>query len=150
MPQHHRNTLHDLQGAKRIKINGIYFIKDIRLMKEENFHHLSAKIENMLNGWRSRQLSLLGKILIYKTFGLSQVIYVLSVIELGPHQHKGIDTMFNNFLWGRELNGASTTSRIGRERLNTRIEYGGFGMIQYERILEGIHCRQLSKMYDRT
>jgi hypothetical protein len=101
-------------------------------MREENFDHLTMKIENMLKGWRARHLSLLGKILIYKTFGLSQVIYVLSVIRLNNNQYKKIDIMFNNFIWGREL-GASG---------------GGFGMIQYDKILEGIHCRQLAKMYD--
>ncbi len=141
---------HHLQGAKSIKLNGVLFHKDVRRMKEENFNILTNKIENMLSRWRSRQLSLLGKILIYKTFGLSQVIYILSVLGLNPHQYKRIDIMFNNFLWGRELGEASTTSRIGRERLNTPMEYGGFGMIQYEKILEGIYCRQLSKMYDRA
>jgi hypothetical protein len=141
---------HYLQGTKSIKINGVVFHKDIIQMKEENFNHLIVKIEKMLSGWRTRQLSLLGKILIYKTFGMSQVIYVLSVIGLSLNQYKRIDTMFNNFLWGRELGRAGTGSRIGRERLNTPIEYGGFGMIQYERILEGIYCRQLSKMYDHA
>jgi len=139
-----------IKGAKSVKINGVYFNKDLVQMKNDNFIHLTNKIENMLTGWRARNLSLLGKILIYKTFGMSQVIYILSVATLNQNQYKKIDTMFNNFLWGRELAVVTVNSRIGRERLNTPIEYGGFGMIQYERILEGIYCRQLSKMYDQT
>jgi hypothetical protein len=56
--------------------------------------------------------------------------------------------MFSNFLWGRELAGVDSGGRIGRERLNTPIELGGFGMIPYEKVLNAINCRQLSKLYD--
>jgi hypothetical protein len=140
---------HCIRGSKAVKINGIAFNKYIPQMKEENFNVLVTKIEKMLIGWKARQLSLLGKVLIYKTFGMSQVIYTLSIISLNAHQYRKIDMMFQNFLWGRDLNNLSSTARIERSRLNTQIEYGGFGMVQYERILEGVYCRQLSKMYDR-
>jgi zinc-binding in reverse transcriptase len=140
---------HCIRGTKAVKINGIAFNKDIPQMKEENYNGLVTKIEKMLVGWKARQLSLLGKILIYKTFGMSQVLYTLSIISLNAHQYKKIDMMFQNFLWGRDLNNMSRGARIERSRLNTRIEYGGFGMVQYERILEGVYRRQLSKMYDK-
>jgi exonuclease III len=139
---------HILQGSRSVKINGIVFNKDINLMKTDNFNYLVGKIEKMLMGWRARQLSLLGKILIYKTFGMSQVIYVLSIISLSVAQYKKLDKMFYNFLWGRDLGDTSTRARIGRERLNTPIEYGGFGMVDYESVLEGVYCRQLAKLYN--
>jgi exonuclease III len=144
----YQGRVYRLRGAKSVKINGVVFDKDIDLMKLENFNHLVNKIEKMLNGWRARQLSLLGKILIYKTFGLSQVIYILSIISLSVAQHKKLRIIFNNFLWGRDLADPSTRARISRERLNTPIEYGGFGMVEYERILEGVYCKQLAKMYN--
>jgi len=139
---------HCLKGSRSVKINGIYFNKEPAAMREENLNNMLNKIENMLRGWRARHLSLLGKILIYKTFGMSQVIYVLSVIVLEPNQYKKINSMFSNFLWGRELAGVDSGGRIGRERLNTPIELGGFGMIPYEKVLNAINCRQLSKLYD--
>jgi hypothetical protein len=139
---------HNLKGAKSVKINGIVFNKDIDAMKGENFTHLVSKIGSMLMGWRARQLSLLGKILIYKTFGMSQVIYMLLIISLSAAQYKKLKIMFNNFIWGRDLMDPSTKSRISSERLNTPIEYGGFGMVDYERILEGVYCKQLGKMYN--
>ncbi len=61
------------------------------------------KITSMLAGWRARQLSLLGRILIYKMFGLSQVIYTFSITELDGKQYKKLDMIFNNFIWDREL-----------------------------------------------
>jgi len=139
---------HLLQGRKSVKINGIIFDKNERRMQEDNFILLMDKISKMLAGWSARGLSLLGKILIYKTYGLSQVIYVLSVIRLNIRQYKTIDKAFNNFLWGRLLHSESNQSRISKERLNTPIQYGGFGMISYEQVLDGIICRQLAKLYD--
>jgi len=63
----YRDKEHCLQGIKKVKINGITFSKDERQMVEDNFNTLVVKIENMLSGWKARNLSLLGKILIYKT-----------------------------------------------------------------------------------
>jgi hypothetical protein len=51
-----------------VKINRIIFNKEKSKMKEENFNNLMVKINNMFAGWRARGLSLLEKILIYKTF----------------------------------------------------------------------------------
>ncbi len=64
----------------------------------------------MLAGWRARQLSLLGRILIYKIFGLSQVIYTLFITELDGKQYKKLHMIFNYFIWGRELESDSTNS----------------------------------------
>jgi len=138
-----------LSSNSRAKINGVIFDKDEERMKEENFSVLMAKINSMLAGWSTRGLSLLGRIQIYKTFGLSQVIYLLSVIRLDERRYKLIRMAFNNFLWGRDIYSDSNRSRISNERLNTPVEHGGFGMIQYEQILDGIACRQLAKLYDR-
>jgi len=117
-------------------------------MRDDNFNNLYNRIQMMLGGWSARGLSLLGKVLIYKTYGLSQVIYALSVICLNDRQYKMIDRAFNNFLWGRDLVSESNKSRISRERIYTPLEYGGFGMIQYEQVINGIACRQLAKLFD--
>jgi hypothetical protein len=139
---------HVIKSCKEVKINGILYHKDRMVMGEKNFAHIVEKIKSMLAGWRARGLSLLGRILIYKTFGLSQVIYILSVIDLNAKQHKQLDTIFNNFIWGRALESDSTKFRISRARLCTPLNMGGFGMIQYQDIMEGIYCRQLCKLYD--
>jgi len=64
----YRGEEHCLQVVKSVKINRIIFNKEKSKMKEENFNNLMVKINNMFAGWRARGLSLLEKILIYKTF----------------------------------------------------------------------------------
>jgi hypothetical protein len=51
-------------------------------MKAKNYLMLKDKIVKAITGWQRRGLSLLGIILIYKTFGLSQVIYLMTVLDL--------------------------------------------------------------------
>jgi len=83
-----------------------------------------------------RPLSLLGKILIYKTFGLSQITYVLTVIDLSEAHIKQIDSMFYNYLWGRALGRQTSYSRISRYKLCQPILKGGFGMINASTVIE--------------
>jgi len=141
------NEQYRVKGLEEAKINGIIFHRDENRMKDKNYEMLQNKIVKSLAGWKARRLSLLGKILIYKTFGLSQIIYVLSVLELEAAQYKRLEQMFNNFIWGRELHDASNYNRISQSKMNTTVINGGFGMINFKDIINGIRCRQLGKMF---
>jgi hypothetical protein len=145
------NETHRIRGLSEAKINGIIFNRDRVIMERKKFDSLKAKMSTALTTWEARGLSLLGKILIYITFGLSQITYVLTIIDLDESQYKHLDKMFVNFLWGRNLNniqGRGNYSRISLERLCAPIERGGFGMIRLPEVVEGIRCRQLGKMYN--
>jgi len=142
------NCRHRVVGKQEAKINGIIFNCNSDRMRQQNFEMLKEKISAALLLWKMRRLSLLGKILIYKTYGLSQIIYVLTVVELDPDQYKHIQLMFNNFLWGRDLNGESNRNRISWKRLCNPIEKGGFGMIHFKEIVDSIRCRQFGKMFN--
>ncbi len=141
------NERYRIKGLEQAKINGIIFHRDERVMKEKNYEMLQHKIINSLAGWKARRLSLLGKILTYKTFGLSQIIYVLTVLDLDILQYKKIEQMFNNFIWGRELHEAVNYSRISRRKMTTTIVNGGFGMIDFKDIVNGVRCRQFGKLF---
>ena len=44
------------------------------------------KIENILNCWDKRNLSLIGKALIIKSLALSQLLFLISVLQNPPHE----------------------------------------------------------------
>jgi hypothetical protein len=141
------NERHRVVGKVEAKINGIFFNCDSDRMKQQNYEMLREKINCALQMWKARRLTLLGKILIYKTYGLSQLIYVLTVVELDPAQYKQFQLMFNNFLWGRDLNESISKNRISWQRLSNPIEYGGFGMIHFKDVIDSIRCRQFGKLF---
>jgi hypothetical protein len=64
-----------------IKINGVYLCQDRARHKILNTNALIEKMDKHFVQWSKRNLSLLGKIQIYKTFGLSQYLYHLSIFE---------------------------------------------------------------------
>ncbi len=144
------NVRHRVRGKQEAKINGIIFNCDRDIMKQRNHEMLLEKINAALLLWKMRRLSFLGRILIYKTFGLSQIIYVLTVVELDLVHYNQFELMFRNYLWGRDLHSGINQGRISWERLCKPIEMGGFGMISFKDVVNSIRCRQLGKMFDNN
>ena len=56
-------------------------------------------LEKTLKGWKRRKLTLLGRINIVKTLGLSKVIYSASVLPIPKHLVKEINRIAFNFIW---------------------------------------------------
>jgi hypothetical protein len=137
-----------VQGLEEAKINGVIFHRDEHTMIGRNYDMLLQKINKSLVAWKARRLSLLGKILIYKTFGLSQIIYVLTVIDLTEKQYQNIERLFFSFFWARDMGTENKYNRISKQKLCTPIALGGFGMINYRDIIEGIRCRQFGKLFN--
>jgi len=71
---------HTLMVSERLRINGIWFDINQVITQKINWDEILAKIRKQLEGWVPRCLSILGKILVIKTFGLSQALYLSRVL----------------------------------------------------------------------
>jgi hypothetical protein len=69
-----QHTRYLIQAQNDNKLNGITFNQNDDTMKRINFEAMNAKMERHFTEWSKRGLSLLGKIQIVKTFGLSQYL----------------------------------------------------------------------------
>ena len=58
------------------------------------------KVENILESWSKRELSLFGKIQIIKTFALSQFVLPASLVSVPLDIIKRIERTLYQFLWG--------------------------------------------------
>ena len=65
-----------------LKINGLLFQMDRDRMRTRNVDLVLTKVEDNLWKWSKRGLSTLGKILVLKTFGVSQIIYLMQSMAL--------------------------------------------------------------------
>ena len=54
-----------------VKILGIHFSYNKKTKNEDNFMKLIKKIENVLKTWRTRNLTVQGKMTIFKTLAIS-------------------------------------------------------------------------------
>jgi len=127
-----------------IKINGIFFSNNIDLMADENARHMSQKMNIHFTDWSKRNLSLLGKIQIIKTFGISQYLYSLAVIDLLPRHWKMINKLIAKFIWNKHYAGNRAPNRFKNDILYTKVKNGGFGMIKLEEVANCIRLRRFS------
>ena len=59
-----------------IKILGTHFSYNKKLEQEKNFYEHINKIQNVLNIWRMRDLSLEGKITVFKSLAISKIVHL--------------------------------------------------------------------------
>ena len=73
---------HQVNTTPEIKINGLHLCRDLNVLRERNVEAVIGRMDQHFKSWSRRGLSILGKVLIAKTFGLSQVIYLMQTLKL--------------------------------------------------------------------
>ena len=105
-----------------IKVLGIFFSYDEKLAISLNFDDKIRSLKQVLALWKNRDLTVIGKILIIKTFGLSKFLYVLNMISTPISVQKQINSIVHQFIW----NGPD---KIKRSVLSADYENGGLKMV---------------------
>ena len=137
---------YELKPVPEMKINGILFQQDEAAMKTSNMDNVKRRIEAQLKNWSTRQLSVLGKILILKTFGISQVIYLMQSMSLCDNDVKQLNAILYKFIWNRHFCAAKAPERIRREIVNKPIRLGGLGMLDLSMLSESLKLRALGRL----
>ena len=82
-----------------LKILGIHFPYNKKIENEQNFIKLIKKIENVLRIWKTRKLTVQGKIKIFNTSAISRVIYLALVTNVIIDQ---LNKNQKDFIWNRK------------------------------------------------
>ena len=114
--------------VESIKICGITFSNNSLHAYDENVIDKIEKLEKQLIRWLSRGLSVEGKILIVKTFGLSQMIYSLQMCDITDRDIANTERIIFKFLWNRKWIGNPAPDRIKRSTLKLDYENGGLNV----------------------
>jgi len=93
-----------------------------------------------------RGLSVLGKILVLKIFGISQTIYLMQNMILEDGDIKTLNADMYKFLWNKKYLADKAPERIRREIVNKPIQLGGFGMLDLTELDEAIKTRAIGIM----
>jgi hypothetical protein len=140
------NKNYNLKCLPSIKINGIYFQANEQDAKEMNVRRVVERIQGRLRQWSLRGLSILGKILIVKTFGISQIIFLMQTTTLVEADIKLFNSILYKFIWNKHFNAAKAPERIKREIVNLPIKFGGFGMLDLSDLDDSIKMRSLGRL----
>ena len=120
-----------VKPGELIKILGIYFSS----MKEasdidKNWIYRIEKIKAIMRQWQKRESSVLGKIIICKTFLLSQISYVIQSLSLPEKVLTEIDTLFFKFIWQAKFSEKKAREKVKRAVMCRTIDKGGLEMIK--------------------
>ena len=135
-----------LKASQKVKINGVIFQSDQTRMVEENLENVIARIDKQCKKWSRRSLSTLGKILIMKTFGISQAIFLMQSVVLNAEHFKKLNATIYKFIWNKNYLAAKAPERIKREIINTPVKLGGFGMLDIVKLDESLKIKALGRI----
>ena len=129
-----------------IKINGLQLSFDCEMAVNLNLNKIYSSMEKQFKLWHGRYLSILGKILIYKTFGLSQILFIGSTVVISPTMEKRLNELIYKFIWNNSLDNKKAPDRIKRSILNASIRNLGFGMIDFREVIRSIRIANFFRL----
>ena len=129
-PNVHQQNINEIEIVDEIKILGVYFSirKPARLL-DKNFDDKITQLEKLFGIWGKRNLTILGKIIVIKTYGLSKFVHIMQSIGIPETVLKRINTMFFQFLWQQNKPNTKITEKVKRKVVINKIKDGGLNMI---------------------
>jgi hypothetical protein len=137
---------YQIETIAEIKINGILFQQDEKQLIEANIDSVLRKIDAQMKKWSARHLSILGKILIVKTFGISQIVYVMQSLVLSKEHLKKLNSLLYKFIWNRHYLASKAPERIKREIANKPLKLGGLGMLDLSMLDKSLKLKALARL----
>jgi exonuclease III len=122
----------DVLGFKckqKLKILGIYYSNVDGANIEDNWENKIKVMERLVKVWDRRDLSIVGKIQIAKTFLLSQFIYIMQSIGIPDSALATINTIMYKFIWQRKCSNKRAFEKVKRTVLCKDYSEGGLNVI---------------------
>ena len=95
---------------------GIHFTNDSSTSDKLNFEKKLEDLQRILNSWKRRKLTLLGKINIVKSLGLSKLTYNASVLPLPKDFDKRVNKTIFYFIWDDKPHEIKKKQHINRRQ----------------------------------
>lgn len=119
----------DFEEVNKIKILGIYFKNKEKCKNiKENWVNRVKRIENLIKTWGRRDLSIHGKIIIVKTFLISQLVFVMQSIGLPEEVLIQVNRLLYKFIWQRKFANKRAFEKIKRQVMEEEYKVGGLNM----------------------
>jgi hypothetical protein len=125
-----------------VKFLGVWINNDCNKMIEENFNDKINRIQEIVNIWCLRKMTLKGKITIINSLLTSQLIYIGTVFQTPKWVIKKYKSIIMKFLWDKKLPEVKYTNIIGN------ITEGGLKLQDIESKLKSIKIKWLQAICD--
>lgn len=123
------------------RVLGIHIAKEVSESIEANYKGLLDRIAAKLNNWSRRGLSLLGKINILKCLGMSQSIFLFTMLPKPNQEYiKELEQLLYKFIWGKSRDRIKRLTLIGPPKL------GGAKMTDVESVISSINIGWVKRL----
>ena len=95
----YNRKIYEVKNTTSGKINGIFFQMNDDEARSLNVRKAIERMESKFQAWSMRSLSILGKILIAKTFGISQLTFLMQLIVLTKRDIKLCNAMYSSVIY---------------------------------------------------
>ena len=107
-----------------------------------NFQSHIVKIKSVLRLWRMRNVTIEGKVLVFKSLAISKIVH-LSVITVVPHAIiNKLSSIIRNFIWNRK------NLRIKHSTLLKSYEDGGLKDVEIFTKVISLQCSWIKRLYN--
>ena len=127
-----------------IKILGICFSYNKNLENEKNFIIHIKKLQDILKLWKTRNLSIQGKITVFKTLGISKIIHLALVTNVPSTTIEQLNQIQKQFLWGNK------NPKIKHNTLCNDIENGGLKNTDIPSKIVSLQCSWIKRLFDEN
>ena len=125
-----------------MKVLGVHFSHNKNLEQDKIFSKYVVKIESILKLWRMRQLTLEGRITVFKYLAISKVIHLLLITKL---RNNTIDLMYEiqkNFIWQSKM------AKIKHSTLCNGYENGDLKNVDLKNKITIIQCSWVKRLFE--
>ncbi|KAK2570047.1 LINE-1 retrotransposable element ORF2 protein [Acropora cervicornis] len=119
---------------------GIYLSYDKNGNNVHNFGRKMLKLRLKLDIWRTRDLTLFGRVLIMKSLGISQLVYSISNVEVPGYIASTLKSKLFGFLWKNKKD------KIKRVGLYQNYERGGLRMTDVDSMIKALRLAWIPRL----
>ena len=125
----------DVKRTSTVKILGVHVTYDEKEMLNLNY----KAFQNVINIWKQRDLTVLGKITIVKILGLSKFMYTSTMIGMPISVGKKVNEILNKFIW-------KGPDRVKCTMLCNDLDEGGLKMVDLKSRIKAQYTMWLKRL----
>ena len=125
-----------------VKILGVHFSYNENLEQDKKCSEHILKIESILKLWRMRQLTLEGRITVFKSLAISKVVHLLLITKLHNNTIDLVYKIQKNFIW------QGKKAKIKHSTLCNGYENGGLKNVGLRNKVTSIQCSWVKRLFE--
>ena len=129
---------------KPIKVFGAHLSYSVIEYIKENFYSKIDKMKTELNLWLSRDLTIYGKSLIVKTLGISQLVYVSSMLTVPKTVIRTVQENLFAFLWNNKKD------KIKRLVMFQPQLEGEINFVNFNKVVKSLRLAWIGRFFSET